>query len=341
MSSSDDTLIDNMKKKKMETVELSILGNWKLFLQNLGTSLGKFLIVISIGSIITSLASKANDQPLLDKIFPIDQEKDPYCWSGGCNNDAMFPFNLPYQHLKMRAKYPENRMSWVIDWYEYMFMKSFITSRVLLQSLYKNFAYMNKKVSDLIVFYVVSYLVFLIMFDSSIRGGFTVLFMFLGFILFFVSSFDRNDDQRYIWTLFPLTYAATFLTEALEALVTGDFISLFVRVVACILCVTLGFGITFLNMSWILLLSYIVFVYVLFVVPFTILYHVGISDCLNMIKSHGRSICAIVTVMIIYTSYNTLDLNVALGTLIVGLFLLFKLLRDQTMFDSTVSQQSS
>ena len=57
MSSTDDTPIENKKKKKNEVItDVSILGNWQLFLIELGKSLFKFLVIITIGSTIKSLA---------------------------------------------------------------------------------------------------------------------------------------------------------------------------------------------------------------------------------------------------------------------------------------------
>ena len=341
MSSTD---IENKKKDLNNEVQgADILGDWKSFLKQMAVLLGKLLFVISFGSIMCALASEVrasgnNKEILLDTLFPTDEKNQPYCWTGDCPNALKFPFNIPYQQTSRKHK-EADCFSWVMDWYEYTLMKSFIVGRSYLKELYLKFALVEEKSYWMMfLFYVVSYLVFFLLFeinDPTIQYYINNFFIVVVFCLCFIGTIDRSDPEgygRYKWTFFPLTFLAENGKEWLSALFQFNFISAIMRFIVCCLLITFGLGITFVNMSWIFIVACIMLLYVVYIVPLTILYHVGISKCLGIIKSYGRSIILLVTLIIIYTSFLTLNLSVSIGALIAGLFLLFKLSRDEYRF---------
>lgn len=341
MSSTD---IENKKKEMNNEVDdgADILGDWKSFLKQLAVSFGKLLFVVSFGSIMCALASKVRegDATILDTLFPHEKEKQPYCWEGECGNASKFPFNIPYQQTKRKRK-EEDCFSWVMDWYEYTLMQSFIVGRNYLQALYKIFALVeDKSYWRMFLFYVVSYLVFFLLFeinDPTIQSYINKFFIVVVFCLCFIGTIDRSDSGgygRYKWTFFPLTFLAENGSEWLSELFQFNFLTAFMRFIVCLLLFFFGFGITFINMSWIFIVACMVLLYAVYVVPFTILYHVGISKCFGIIKSFGRSISVLVALIIIYTSFVTLNLSVSIGALIAGLFLVFKLSRDEYRFQN-------
>lgn len=343
------TDIENKKKEKNEVIsDSNIIGNWKLFLKKLGESLGKFLVIIAIGSIINSVFHNLDEEEVkrnLDYLFPTDINQLPYCWEGKCDKDKVkFPFNFPYQQRSDRPNFePDGRsvkgdggssVNWLMDFYEYTCIQSFSTSRGLLKKLYEGFYSLDKSNGGFVVFYGVSYLVYLVMFNSIFRAIFTSVFPIILFILFFILTLSREGDKAYyMWSLFPLSYMIRYIRLAGEAVYEkgknglGTF---FYNLLLVVLSAMLGMFVAPFNMFFIYMIAFCVMLYILIILNPVIAFNMGRSKMLNVIKSYGRSICAIVTIIIMYTSYTTLNLNVSLGTLVVGFYILFKLLfRDE------------
>lgn len=315
---------DALKKKRGTN---KFIGDWRLFLRKLAEYLFKFLVVVSIGSIIISVLP--ND---FEEMFPTDQDKEPYCWTGCDPKGKASVFNFPYQKTAHRPRYEKDiTLPWIAHWYEYVCMKAFITTRMILKSSFGKFATLEKDGNGWVVFYVVSLLVYLSMFNPLVKAGVFAAFTTIGSIIIYILTFYDDETHRYMWSLFPLYFMAKYFNLSFEALGQGNILSSMGNMIFVFGTLFLGFVVFPFNLFFIYCVACCALVYVSIVIPY-LGYTSGFRKCFDVIKSYRRSICAVVTVIIMFTTYKTLNFNVAIGTMLVGFYLLYTLYMADSAF---------
>ena len=316
---------DTLKKKRGTN---KFIGDWKLFLRQLVENLGKFLVIVAIGSIILSVLPNAD----FEEMFPTDQSKEPYCWKGCDKGKPSSAFNFPYQQTPIRPEYKDElSASWIAHWYEYVCMKGFITTRMLLKSSFERFATLEKDGYGWVVFYVVSLLVYLSMFNPLVKAGVFTAFTTIGTIIFYILSFYDDETGRFRWSLFPLYFMAVYFNDMFKALGDANILSAMGIMVYFFGTLILGFVVFPFNMFFTYCVACGALVYMSIVLPY-LGYTSGFRKCFDVIKSYRRSICAVVTMIIMFTTYKTLNFNVAIGAMLVGFYLLYTVYMTDSAF---------
>jgi hypothetical protein len=316
------------------------LGDLKGFFKGMVRNVVMILVIAYVGSTVISITQLPWN--VIDDLFPTDINNFPYAVPEGKSDppsatveeimqgynpnnvesltrgvvEYIFPLkrrSFPYKSWFLSDAFKSSKGYIIAKWFSMTCANAFCAWRkfyVMLILLGQWLHKMLGAIADMLLFYVYPYIIFYLILLPVIPV--------IGYFLAVAGSTMYNVPMAWIFTFAPVMG----IMLAIANLFSGGIFNIFSWVVSFIIGMG-GYALGAINVSWWLMIAMAMWLYsVVFLFLAPLLYDKGLARVLYEIKRHTKSLLSIFLILMVVTSFGTLNKKLTMG-ITIGAILCF------------------